>query len=327
MSSLSTSKMPVINIRPAEQAPLEGTFGVDRLAFRYPLDQHTDQHLTYSRAGRRMLEGLRHQVHLKVTPAAGDRAAVLRVEFNPSRVLDPAGSSLANARDSRAAALAVVDELHSVGYVPAKTGMDIGLSRVDLTRDFSVADPELVVRSLARNRVKYARRQAMYIDKAGGGEGLRASVGGVNYNLYDKGPKHAKTAWTESHNLRFEAQISASQALTKAGLRSLEDLTDERILSVATQAWDRSTWDAAWNPTTPAEVVSRTAHETETKAAMLGLYHASCDRVRLGIPQRHALYGHLKACGLLTHHLTVKARPGTRRLDWVSGLEVDLQRP
>jgi hypothetical protein len=319
-TSFRTSKVLVSNIGLGLGPQQPGGLGIDKVAIKFPLDQHTDLALIETFSGRgRSVDGLGYALHVKATYPTGNRAAMLRLEFNPSRLLDPDGSQLASADYTRQCAESVLEDVATLGLFPGVPMALMRMSRLDIARDFGVEDPQPWIDLASRRRVKWCRSQPVFYAPDGGVTGVSANMTGTTFSLYDKGRVHAPAASVSHSNLRFEVQLKNATALKTRGLVLLSDLNTARVETVVERAWKRTLWGSAALPQRPADIVQQTSHSPMFQAAMLGLYEAKRLGINLGIPQTHAVSEALRKCRLLTHRYTVRRPVTDWHLDWSLG--------
>lgn len=327
-SSFRASNPSSINMSEDDGQPVDGTFGIDKLAIWYPLHAISDFGQVSAHRRERSVADLGYSLRVRCT--SGDtRAAMLRAEFNPSRMLDADGSSLASAADAVACAEVVRYHLQCLGFHPADSLDRTTIVRLDLTRDFLVSDPQVWISTLAPHRVKQVRAQSLYLAKGGRHTkqgsaaygGIQARTSNATFSLYDKRAVHTAEDWSATPSLRFEASLR-SGALKHVGLRQVADLSPSRALRVGMHLWKRTGWADVRTPLLVADVIAATKHDGFTKTAMLGAYEATLRGSNFGLQKNHPVNQALRGCGLQTQRCSPKVPLSTSRLDWTSGLEM-----
>lgn len=162
----------------------------------------------------------------------------IRLDFNPSRVVYPDTYGLATVDEAVAVTGDVVSLLDSFAEgAPPREG--INLTRVDVARDFAVGDDlSPVIRSLANAPRPYARSNSFYTNpETNSAETFTAGNKSGLIRCYDK---HAENENAPEGTLRVEIQARKSWLRRFGDIRSLDQLTDERVGKLATNRWEWS---------------------------------------------------------------------------------------
>lgn len=158
-----------------------------------------------------------------------------KIEFNPSRVIDPEGVELAPvvelptlARQAWVAAQELVDP-----------GVDVGgarVKRLDVARDFQVEQTGLFIRGLGPIPRPWARRSFVYNDPARGmAETLFVGSGSGGVRLYDKHREAPEKA--PEGRLRWETEARDRWLANYGGITHLRDVSTETVAVLASNRW------------------------------------------------------------------------------------------
>ncbi len=223
--------------------------GVDRLSVSAPVsDFERDprawmsvaDRLPGSPSGRLVYGGKvrvdRAESFVGVTHIRGTGQLVGKVEFNPSRVVDPEGYRLATVDESQEALRAAFDAAGEL-VTWACSVEDANLRRGDFARDFEgVADPAGLIRALAPIHKPWARRSAVYSDPgANGAQTHVVGSGAGSCRLYDKAVETRGRAPVGT--VRYEAQCRSAWLARYGGMAKVVDLTQERARRMAEDRW------------------------------------------------------------------------------------------
>jgi len=159
-----------------------------------------------------------------------------KVEFNPSRVLDPDGWGLVRP-DELSHALAEVVPIARQHLRPAAEVAAWGVRRIDLARDFEgVSKPANIVRALAPLPRPWARRNLVHSDPSRqGAQTLMVGSGAGVVRLYDK---NAETEGRAPEGvLRWEAECRRHWAAKYGGLLAVADITQVSCVALAEDRW------------------------------------------------------------------------------------------
>jgi len=241
---------------------VDSDLGVDRLSVSFSVfdfdsdgghwDGYAQQHSqqwgedgslveTFSRHVE-VVPGARAFVGVKVLYVKSVLANVFgKVEFNPSRVVDPDGASLASVAETLEVFSSVV---MAAGCVVVPTRIDeLGsytVKRIDVAKDFQcVTSPSALIRGLAPIPRNWARKNLVHADpsKHGAQTLMVGSKEGV-VRLYDKfAETHGQVA---PGTLRWEVEARATWASKYGSLRLMSDLPNTGIEKLALDRWEWS---------------------------------------------------------------------------------------
>jgi hypothetical protein len=174
-----------------------------------------------------------------------------KIEFNPSRVGDPAGHSLASA----SALPAVVDQVLDIASsllepaVPDAGAMRV--KRLDVARDFTgISRPDFIVRGLGPVHRPWARRNLVHYDPARqGAQTLMVGSGAGVVRLYDK---NAETGGNAPGVLRWEVEARGDWCRSYGGIKYLGDVDPETVAELGRNRWE---WSAMGTEVTALESV------------------------------------------------------------------------
>jgi hypothetical protein len=160
-----------------------------------------------------------------------------KVEFNPSRLMDPAGVSLASVSASRG----LVDGALGVAHPwirPSCEVEELRVKRVDVARDFEgVVAPASLIRALAPVHRPHSRLNLVHADRGGhGAETLMVGSGAGVVRLYDKHVQSGGVA--AAGTVRWEAECR--EWARSAGLRTVADLEASKVSELARDRWEWS---------------------------------------------------------------------------------------
>lgn len=164
-----------------------------------------------------------------------------KVEFNPSRVVDPEGFSLVGVEASMDAcgvavrsALPWVQPFEMAGYDSYK------VRRIDVAKDFQgVMEPGVLIRGLGPIPRKWARRNSVFADpQSHGAQTLSVGSGAGMVRLYDKYEETGHKV--EAGTVRWETQARGDWAEKYGAIRTAGDLTEENVAVLAADRWEWS---------------------------------------------------------------------------------------
>lgn len=224
--------------------------GVDRLSVSFPLAGFDDHHAAWSsittvspgtdRAAERRGHSLKRdgrQVFVGVAQVPEVGRWVGKIEFNPSRIVDPEGWGLA-ALDELPDAIDAATRIAAELVDPACSVAEMRPRRVDVARDFAtVAAPDFYLRGLAPVHRPYARRNLVHYDPSRrGAQTLMVGSGAGVVRLYDK---HAETDGAAAPGtLRWEAECKAGWLDRYGEVGKVSDLTSRTLAKLAANRWE-----------------------------------------------------------------------------------------
>lgn len=210
----------------------EAHCGVDKLALNLPVAER----LSIPFKGINLPINDTAKAHVRMNP--NSEIPVARLEFNPSRVIDPEGMQIVDAEELTRVTGQVVEHFElSLGTEVVGHGE---VSRIDVATDFQWVERAAVLfPALSLVHRPHARQPSqLFADpRDGSWSGVVFPYSDERIQLYDK--------HNESHGLaprgtlRFEAQLHRKKARSE-GLDSVGDITQEILDAVAKTAWDRS---------------------------------------------------------------------------------------
>jgi hypothetical protein len=231
------------------------SFGLDRVSITFPVRSWERDVLAWDRKGTTK-EGTpeySESLSTSVDVAPGAQLFVRvyqgeslwmtrrgRIDFNPARLLDPAGHGLApveSLRDVVGEALGLVRGL----VRPSCSLGDVVLTRLDVARDFEgVENPAPLLHALVAGSRKWARSKCAYFDPHGAdAQTLSIGSGGAGMvRLYDK---YVETGGAVPRGtVRFEAECRKPWLKNYGGITTLSDVGDERVEELARNRWEWS---------------------------------------------------------------------------------------
>lgn len=183
-------------------------------------------------------DGVKVFVGVQEVPGRGETWA--KVEFNPSRVVDPDGHGLAAVRELPGAVEAALRAAGSLVEAGSEVG-EMRVKRLDVARDFEgVERPDFYVRGLGPVARPWARLNLVHFDPQRRGAqtlmvGSRTS--GV-VRLYDKA---AETDGVVAEGtLRWEAEARGGWCKQYGEIGVLADVSEESVGQLARDRWEWS---------------------------------------------------------------------------------------
>ena len=263
-------------------------------------------------------------VHVSVNEPA-DRLPTARVDFNPSRLLDPDGVSLCPVEEVASLVVRAIFDARAVVDGPADVD-SVRVSRLDVARDFRTSDAAAVIRALGPVPRRWARRNLVHADASrGGAQTLMVGSGAGVVRLYDKAVESEGRA--PQGTVRWE--VEARRWLARFGaLTHLENLTSGSVSALAADRWE---WSAMGVEVACglSEVVRRVESSGLSPALCRSFLGFLVEQAAGGVavPAPSATAAKYRA---LQRSLSIVISPElfesgssvTRRLDWDSGEEV-----
>lgn len=228
-------------------------FGVDRLSVSFPLRSWESDPSAWSRSSTtrpgtpnsvtslghvvKVEEGVSIFIGLQEVPATGQTWG--KIEFNPSRIIDPEGTSLCPPSRVREVAVDAVDFALSLlePAVPDVGAMNV--RRLDVARDFqNVTRPAYLVQGLGPVHRPWARRNLVHYDPGkNGAQTLMVGSGAGVVRLYDKDQESGGKA---PGVLRWEVEARRDWCQKYGNIKTVADATDERVESLGRNRWEWS---------------------------------------------------------------------------------------
>lgn len=225
--------------------------GCDRLSVSFPIDAHNpdptdwNSSTTIGPGTPNESENWGGSVKVNKVPVfvgASFIGAVAKwfgkVEFNPSRVLDPDGWAVVSVPEAVEVLGEVVDEAARRMLSPAVPSIDqMKVKRVDLTRDFEVDRGEFYLRGLGSVPRPWARQNFTHHDpKRGNAQTLMVGSGAGYVRLYDKCAETDGRA--PAGTLRWELEGKSAWASNYGGVKTVADLRQGiRVGQLAENRW------------------------------------------------------------------------------------------
>lgn len=233
--------------------------GVDRLSLSFPIAPNPDPDFfnthTLRRAGDRHSWSGSTQIQLAKGASVYFGAMEVqedtwwgKVEWNPSRIEDPGGCSLADVASTRSSAGAVWGMVHTL-MGPQCDLEEARVKRIDLARDFAgVTQPAYLLAGLAKERRPHARRTGVWsAHDRGGAATLHAGSNAGMVRLYDQHEAYAEKG-AAAGSMRVEAQFGTgwlggstpTTGKARPELKILAELASDRCREMFRERYDWS---------------------------------------------------------------------------------------
>lgn len=192
-----------------------------------------------------------------------NNASIAVIEFNPSRSLDPGGSTLCHPKNLEELIVEITQFLANNSVVPVwmveGAGEDtevhvhelnkwhpdwrkmVRVSRLDIARDFFSPFKSFDLKYLAQVKIPYFPKRILYLNKAEIETISWGKRNNVRHNIYNRSKKHqgdANGGW-----YRFEIQV-ATHCLKGRGMNTLEGLNETSIYGLLWHRWEVSNMDS-----------------------------------------------------------------------------------
>ena len=314
-----------------------GTTGVDRLSVSFPVDwidpeegvwedmSQTRVTPEYERTRLRAREGP-FFVSVETLPPEAPYGAMGKVEWNPSRIVDPEGWGVVPPGE----ALLTVGAAKAAAETrvrPVWETEDWKVKRLDVTRDFEASDePSSLIRALSTVHRKFARLNLLHADaKRNGAQTLMVGTRKQGLTrLYDK---HAETNGAAPEGtVRWELEARSGWCQRYGDIQRLGDVNGESVeaLGVERFEWSGMGSEVSSSVSRLVQLVTDCDELSDHDQTMfLGYllqqasgFEPSLNRKTLGKYRRVQRALGIVACDLTS---TVEV---VRRLDWDSGREV-----
>jgi hypothetical protein len=181
-------------------------------------------------------------VGVQVVIVDGSQKSIFgKMEFNPSRIVDPKGfglASLVETVDSLREIVRIADFLVVPMYASDLNSYRI--KRIDLAKDFhSVNSTSALVRGLATFPRKHIKKNFVHADPVlGGAQTLTVGSNAGIVRLYDKYVQAAGRV--EPGTVRWEVQARTAWAKSYGGIRTLGDVTESNVTRLSSNRWEWS---------------------------------------------------------------------------------------
>lgn len=266
-------------------------------------------------------------VGVREVPEHGGQRWWGKVEFNPSRLADPAGYGLASVSQLRPAVERVAAAAGALLEPECGEVAGWGLKRLDVARDFEGIDqPGTVIRALAPIHRPWARRNLVHADPSrAGAQTLMVGSGAGVVRLYDK---HAETAGVAPlGSVRWEAECRSGWLSAYGRMKRLGDVNDETAAVLARDRWEWSQMGAevAGDLTRLVERVSASGLTPRQRVMFLGwlVTQAAGEAWEPGSRATLAKWRKVQRdLGIAAPTDLVTTGAVVRRLDWETGREV-----
>jgi hypothetical protein len=250
-----------------------------------------------------------------------------KVEGNPSRLLDPVGTTLLPPHRIGWAMKSLWDMVDLVE--PACSLQEARVKRLDLARDFVVESPAFYVRGLATVKRPYARQAGVWFSpQCGHAETLHVGCGAGMVRLYDRFAAYGGSTGVPEGGLRWEVEARSDWMQRIAGINLVADLTEHRMYKLAEDRWEWSAMGVEVVATNVAvEKVLRAVSQgrlspTEARGFLGERLIRSCGRDMRMSKSTAAKYSRLERELEVTLAPEAQSANFFRRLDWESGTEV-----
>lgn len=176
-------------------------------------------------------------VGIQEVPATGQTWG--KVEFNPSRFIDPEGVGLCPVDRLREAVVEAVDVSLTLLEPAVPDAGAMKVRRLDVARDFTDVDrPEFLVRGLGPVHRPWARRNLVHFDPSkNGAQTLMVGSGAGVVRLYDK---DQETGGRAPGVLRWEVEARRDWCQKYGGISTLDDVTGDAVAELGRDRWEWS---------------------------------------------------------------------------------------
>lgn len=240
-------------------------FGVDRISLSFPVHSFEQDSTAWNKrtianpgtpeaadtfgATLELNPACRVFVGVQEVPATGQVWA--KVEWNPSRHVDPLGHSLASPGQVAASAEDAVDLALSLLEPAVPHAGEMRVRRIDIARDFEGVDrASFVVSGLGPVPRPWARRNLVHYDPSRkGAQTLMVGSGAGVVRLYDK---DAETEGQTSGVLRWEVEARRDWCQKYGNVSKLDDVTAEKVEAFGRDRWE---WSAMGTEVTAMETM------------------------------------------------------------------------
>jgi hypothetical protein len=250
-----------------------------------------------------------------------------KVEFNPSRIVDPKGFSLATVSQLRPSVDLVLGVVECLVEPAVASADEVRVKRLDLARDFGgVARTAALLSGLQTIHRPWAKKNAVFNDGSrNGAQTLLVGNKSSGVRLYDK--TRETHGGVPDGTVRWESQCRGEWLENYGSIKQLRDVNAETVGDLTMNRWE---WSAMGHEVTGTEEAVERVMRAEwlTAAEQRGLLGwmlmASKGRETPMSTQTAAKYRHAaRRLGVAINTETFDSGGGfTARLDWESGTEV-----
>ncbi len=313
--------------------------GLDRISVSFPVEHFDENPSSWNQVTRRMVgtenesatfgvslslgEG-KPSVYVGVSDVRKAHGPFGKVEFNPARVVDPAGWQLASVRALRQTVVEAVAKALDVLSPGVPSVDEMRVKRLDVARDFQTEHAEFYVRGLAPVHRPWAKRNLVHFDPGKkGAQTLMVGSGAGVVRLYDKAAETEGQA--PPGTLRWEAECRDEWVQKYGDIVNVADVTEERVTQLASNRWE---WSAMGTDVGAMDrVVERAKRSGLSQRELLSFlgYVTLLANGSGQVAHRNtaAKYRKLsKELGVTIGELEQAAAQFLGRLDWESGTEV-----
>ena len=349
MNSFSDSTAPL--------AVSDWTWGIDTVRIALPVDiqQCDPQSVLWHSSSSRNLRNSETEAdafagsHFVTTPHGTEKirvflytgSATCHLEFNAARIVSSDRLHLLPPDALQSLVHGLIDELrHSIWPAFVQVTEDgealwaddwaarVKFKRLDLARNFTVSDPDLVKAALDSVQSRHQRERVNYRSRKAGWTITNTTKTGGHDKIYDKAAEledcHDTHLTSADGLFRFEAQIKGDR-LNTLGIARLSDLNELSAWNALLHRWSQTRWGSPLpSPDGLLQAVQRLP--IRQQCALVGYLHFAAEGMtsRFTESQQRTLRKHAKACGLtpgMPVHLLGVPR---QRLDLFHGCLVPL---
>jgi hypothetical protein len=330
---VSTNRLPT----PLNSSPLPTGAGIDKVALSFPIAAYQPDPSAWGRSDssdpglpteRRvfstvLLLSANTRVHLTVHPSPTGIWAQL--EWNPARVHDPHGTSLAAVDDVHSSAAEVWTAATEL-VTPADRMESALVRRLDVARDFNVTSPSRLLSGLVFLIRAWARSTIVWVNpRSGHVETIQTGGRSSHIRLYDKQAESPDKV--TAPRLRWELQARRNWLLQYSSITTLADVSEAAVACLAMDRWRWSRMGTSVSGLdAAASRVKALDVSPKTECMLVGylLLRGLGELPALAGTTRRKYEDLAKGVGALdaaTHPGSRQAAP-TVRLDWTRGVEV-----
>jgi len=348
------------NIFPEPTIPLSPSIGIDKIAIEIPLAAGMGDPKMFLSTLKNTLVG---RWATKATTTHQETGARLvwqflktrwsiRLEFNPSRFVDPDGTSLV----TPAQTLHVIEELirefmfesddalpcfvitkandiDIENWLPDWMSM-VRISRLDTAVDFVIDNPRFDIANYRKIVPKYAKATNITYNRKGVAEtwtGVYSNKDGFPM-LYDKSAQaHKKGVVSppQSATKRFEFRLER-KSLNQAHIHTLADLNNEKFEYALRQGWEYSKiGSVVHSPEAWMEIITSSSLEPTLQASLIGLLTAQANglQIPISLEERDKLMHCARSLGISFKMKLEKQWHVATRLDLDSQMLLEIHSP
>ena len=304
---------------PQPTIPLSPSIGIDKVAIEIPLAAGIGDPKLFLSSLKNTLLG--RWATKATTLHTGTGAKIewqflktrwsIRIEFNPSRFIDPDGCTLATPNQTIHVIRELITEFmfESEDALPCFVITDndeidienwnpnwmnlIRVSRLDTAIDFTIDNPRFDISNYNQIAPKYAKATSVTYSKKGQAEtwtGVYSNKDGFPM-LYDKTHQAQKKQIKQPPPIgtkRFEFRLGR-QTLTRAHIHTLADVNHTKFEYALRQGWEYSNVGSiVHSPDSWMEIVTNSDLDPMVKASLIGFLTAHSKGIDLGIGDKES---------------------------------------